>query len=246
MTWYKEWFGEDYLRVYPHRNTEEAKHQIDFVQKILPLKKSDKILDLGCGNGRHANALAERGFTINCLDLSMILLRLARKNQSDDSRLNFIRADMRNMPFCSVFDKVLSFFTTFGYFESSAENLRTLLSIEQSLRPGGIFLQDYVNKSYVVNNVVPRDERDEAGFRIIQERNYNRDAERIEKKITIYSDGETREYFESVRLYTLQEMEALLAKTDLVLERTYGDFDGQPFSDKSPRLILIGKRRSTH
>jgi SAM-dependent methyltransferase len=150
---------------------------------------------------------------------------------------------MRAMPFCGVFDTILSFFTTFGYFESSTENLRTLKSIEQSLRPGGVFVQDYLNKSFVINNVVARDERYEDGLKIVQERNYNKSSERIEKKITIYDNGETREYFESVRLYTLQEMQQLLADTELSLEQTYGDFDGQPFTDVSPRLILIGRRR---
>jgi SAM-dependent methyltransferase len=242
MTWYRDWFGEDYLRVYPHRDSEEARAQVDAATKLLPLSREDTILDLGCGNGRHAVELAKRGYHVACLDLSMVLLRLARKN-SKAYPLSFIRADMRHMPFTGAFDVVVSFFTTFGYFDSDSENLQTLLSMANALRPGGKFLQDYLNKPFVIDNIVPYDESKRHGMHIVQERQYNRRKERIEKKITIRSSGEVREYFESVRLYTLEEMDGLIAKTDLELQRTCGDFDGRPYAPTSPRLILLGSRR---
>lgn len=242
VTWYKDWFGEDYLKVYPHRDEAEANRQVDFVERILKLKLSQKILDLGCGNGRHANELSQQGYQVTCLDLSSVLLSLARKKYSSDSCcIRFVRADMRHIPFANAFDSVVSFFTTFGYFKTDEENLRTLKNIAQALKPGGTFLQDYLNKSFVVENLVPYDSRQENGFEIIQERHYNRDEERIEKKITLKENGKVREYFESVRLYTLEEMKDLLANTELRLEKTFGDFDGSPFTNESPRLILVGE-----
>ena len=79
------------------------------------------------------------------------------------------------------------------------------------------------------------------GFKIVQKRHYNQSEERIEKKITLEEDGVRREYIESVRLYTLTEMQALFSQTRLQLERTFGEFDGRPFSEESPRLILVGR-----
>ncbi|MFQ5674629.1 MAG: class I SAM-dependent methyltransferase [bacterium] len=243
MAWYKDWFGEDYLRVYPHRDAAEAKRQVDFVTRTLDFQPKQKILDLGCGNGRHASELASRGYDVTCLDLSSELLSVARRESSSEPCcIHFVRADMRNIPFASAFDSVVSFFTTFGYFKSDEENIKTLHSIAGALKPQGTFLQDYVNKSYVVENLVPIDSRRQDGFEIVQERFYNRTDERIEKKITLKENSRVREYFESVRLYTLEEMKNLLAKTDLRLEKTFGDFDGSPFSAASPRLILIGRK----
>ncbi len=247
MTWYKDWFGEDYLKVYPHRDEAEAKNQVDFVEKILHLKGTQKVLDLGCGNGRHANELSGRDYHVTCLDLSSVLLDLAKeKSGSENRHIHFVRADMRHIPFANAFDSVVSFFTTFGYFETDMENLKTLKSIETALKPGGSFFQDYINKDYVVQNLVPGDSRGINGFEIIQERNYNQAEERIEKKITLKENGEIREYFESVRLYTLEEMRNLLEKANLKLEKTFGDFDGSSYTSESPRLLLVGQKEPSY
>ncbi len=247
MTWYKDWFGEDYLKVYPHRDEVEAKKQVDFVVKVLGLKPAQKILDLGCGNGRHANEFSGKGHPVTCLDLSAVLLSLGKGKYSPASCcVRFVRADMRHIPFANAFDSVVSFFTTFGYFKTDAENLQTLKSIQTALKPGGSFFQDYLNKEFVIKNFVPVDSRQVNGFEIIQERNYNRAEERIEKKITLKENGEVREYFESVRLYTLAEMKGLLSKTRLKLEKTFGDFDGSSFHSKSPRLLLVGKKERSN
>ena len=243
MPWYKDWFGEDYLKVYPHRDEVEASQQVDFVERILPLSRSQQLLDLGCGSGRHAFELAQRGYHVTCLDLSSVLLNLAKQRfLSQNYCRQLVQADMRYIPFSAVFDAVLSFFTTFGYFKSDAENLLTLKSMAAVLKPGGMFFLDYINKEQVIENLVPVDEMKRDGFEIIQERFYNRKEERIDKKITLKENSELREYYESVRLYTLNEMETLLTKASLRLEKTFGDFDGRPFSNASPRLIMVGKR----
>lgn len=242
MAWYKDWFGEDYLKVYPHRDEAEAGRQVEFIEEIIPLPPSGRILDLGCGSGRHSAELSKRGYNVTCLDLSPVLLRVAkRKSKGEKCCRQFVRADMRYVPFCKVFDAVVSFFTTFGYFDTTQENLKTLTSIESVLKPGGHFLLDYLNKPHVINNLVASDTRQGDGFKIIQKRHYNEREERVEKRITIEEDGVRREYIESVRLYTLTEMQALFSQTRLELERTFGEFDGRAFSEESPRLILVGR-----
>lgn len=242
MAWYKDWFGEDYLKVYPHRDEREAKVQVDFVAKVLPLKVGDCVLDLGCGTGRHAVELSQRGYRVACLDLSSVLLRLAKKRSDLVCRAHFVRADMRRIPFAAVFDAVLSFFTTFGYFKRDDENLQTLISIREALKPGGWFFLDYLNKEFVVKSLIPSDAFSINGYEILQERRYNQKEERVEKKIKIIENGRVREYRESVRLYTLAEMQAMLAAAGLTLVKTFGDFDGSDFTIASPRLILVGRR----
>ena len=243
MAWYQDWFGEDYLKVYPHRDEAEARRQLDFVESILSLEGSERILDLGCGSGRHAMEMARRGYGVTCLDLSSVLLSMAQK-KSDKGKCctRFVKADMRYIPFSNAFDFVLSFFTTFGYFETDEENLQTLRSIAAALRSGGYVLLDYLNKTHVIQNIVTLDTRSGNGFEVVQERNYNKKHERIEKRITLKENGRVREYFESVRLYTLDEMKSLMADTDMKLRHCYGDFNGSQFTRESPRLILVGQR----
>jgi len=243
--WFEDWFGQDYLKVYPHRDEDEARQQIDFVEKSLPLNHGDSILDLGCGGGRHARSLSGRGYRVTCLDLSPVLLSLAKsQSPGDGCYLQFVRADMRRLPFRLRFDAVLSFFTTFGYFETDEENLATLLSIKNALSSNGRFLQDYMNKPYVINHLVRMDSKTGNGFEVLQERHYDMNTERIEKKITLKEGADVREYFESVRLYTLDEMERLLARAGLRLDAIYGDFEGNPFTEESPRLVMMGRRET--
>jgi SAM-dependent methyltransferase len=244
MAWYKDWFGEDYLKAYPHRDDTEAKAQIDFVVKILSLPAGARVLDVGCGRGRHAIALCRMGYRVTCLDLSPVLLRLAKQKSEQVCCARFVQADMRRIPFAAVFDAVMSLFTTFGYFKTDEQNQQTLVSIGTALKPGGWFFLDYLNKDFVVKNFVARDCRADEGFEISQERTYNQKDQRIEKKIRMKENGRLREYSESVRLYTLNEMQAMLAAAGLRLMNTFGDFDGSDFSAGSPRLILVGKREA--
>ena len=80
--WYEEWFGEDYLRLYPHRDDADAERAVALIAKTLELRPGWRVLDVGCGAGRHTRAFADRGARCIGLDLSAALLRLARQTGS--------------------------------------------------------------------------------------------------------------------------------------------------------------------
>src|SRR5438105_12687804 len=107
--WFEEWFGEDYLHIYQHRNETEAEGAIELIATNLAGRRIDTVLDLACGAGRHTRVLRERWWTVG-LDLSMPLLKIARKESSDAP---YVRADMRELPFAeSSFDLVVNLFTS--------------------------------------------------------------------------------------------------------------------------------------
>jgi len=245
MDWYKEWFGKEYLLVYPHRNEAEAQRQIDFLQKYIKIPKDAKILDLCCGNGRHAVELKKLGYDVVGLDLSEDLLEVARSKASEDNLedLRFVQCDMREIPYEDHFDLVVQFFTSFGYFESDAENQRVLSAISKALKPGGKFLIDYMNPDCVVKNLVARDEKQIAeGVSIVQERWIENSTHRVNKRITLIKNGEKSVFNESVRMYNLQEIKNMLTYEGLRLMEVYGDFDGSEYVLDSPRMILVGKK----
>lgn len=245
MAWYKEWFGEDYLKVYPHRNEVEARLHIDFLQRALPLQEGRLVLDLGCGNGRHAVELAGRGLRVVCLDLSVTLLGLARRRALEAGlSVPMVRSDMRRLPFKAVFDGVFSFFTSFGYFEQDTENFAVLAAVAGVLKPKGYLLLDYLNGDYTLTHLVPRDERRHNGILVVQERRFDSRRQRVEKKITLKEAGEFREYLESVRVYTHAEMLDMLNRAGFTVLRTVGDWDGRPFDRQSPRMILLCQKGS--
>jgi len=242
MNWYEKWFGKEYVLVYQHRNESEAKQQVDFLLNHINISKDAKILDLCCGNGRHAIELKKLGYDVLGVDLSSELLDVARLKASESNLdLKLYKCDMREIPYENEFDLIVQFFTSFGYFETDDENLRVLSAISKALKKDGQFMIDYMNPDYVTSNLVEKDEKkisDEIS--IIQERWIENS--RINKKITIIKNGETLFYNESVRMYSLQEIKDMLNNVGLILNETYGNFDGSEYNEDSMRMILIGSK----
>src|SRR5215218_4546110 len=132
--WFEEWFGEEYLRLYPHRNDEDAARAVELVIRTTGFQRGWRVLDVACGAGRHARAFESAGARCIGLDLSATLLRLAR--QVTDAPL--VRADMRQLPIRpQSMDLTVNLFTSFGYFEQDSEHTSALGEMIATVRPGG-------------------------------------------------------------------------------------------------------------
>jgi SAM-dependent methyltransferase len=240
MNWYAEWFDEEYVRVYQHRDLSQAQRDVDFARRALNIQAGHGILDLCCGNGRHIAALQKAGYShVTGIDLSRTLLDLAR---GDIPEPMVVQADMRRLPFRSSFDIVLNLFTSFGYFESDTENRQVIQSMHDVLAPGGGFVLDYLNPLEVKRTLEPFSERVVEDRRVIEERSIDTGSRRVVKRITIETPSDIKHYEESVRLYSLDEMQEHFRASGLVVEKVCGDFDFGPVSPEAPRLIFIGKR----
>jgi SAM-dependent methyltransferase len=244
--WYANWFGPDYIRLYPHRDTAEAARQIDFLLRIMPdLGRQSMVLDLCCGAGRHTRLLDQQNFRVVGVDLSATLL--ARADQAG-RRYDLARCDMRRLPFGPVFGLVTNFFTSFGYFSSDMENQRILEAISSVLEPGGRYLIDYLNPDQVRATLVPETRtRLPDGSTVEQRRQVDEKTCRVEKDILIKEpDGTERAFRESVRLYSCKDMEKMIQQAGLTLEAVYGDAaDDAVYDAESPRMILIGRKPAT-
>jgi len=242
--WYAEWFGRDYLEVYSHRDKAEAIEQIDLVERVLNPSVGARVLDLCCGAGRHAVELARRGYRVVGVDLSGELLAEARK-EADKAGVSvrFLECDMRNVVEPGGFDVVVNFFTSFGYFESDEENLAALRAIRTSLRPGGGWIIDYLNRDWVIRTLVPHDERRIGDIQLTQERRIDAERNRIIKTLTLRRGEHVRVYTESVRMYGLPELIGLTERAGLRISHLFGSSDGALYGASSPRLILAGTTR---
>ncbi|MEO8578922.1 MAG: methyltransferase domain-containing protein [Gemmatimonadales bacterium] len=236
--WFEEWFGEDYLHIYQHRDETEAERAIELIAANLAGKEIRSVLDLGCGTGRHTRVLRERWWTVG-LDLSMALLRIARVESPDAP---YIRADMRELSFADEsFDLVVNLFTSFGYFEDDREHERVLSCVCASMKRGGTLVIDFLNASQVRRDLVPYDEQVENGITIEQHRAISPDNRFVEKTIRLRERG--KEYIERVRLFSPRDLERMLDAAGFKVEKLFGDYAGANWSDDSPRTILFASRR---
>jgi SAM-dependent methyltransferase len=235
--WFEEWFGEDYVALYPHRNEAEAERAVGLIARTIGARPVRRILDLACGSGRHAKYLGAKWWTSG-LDLSEVLLRIARGNNSP-ARL--VRGDIRELPYRdSAFDLVVNLFTSFGYFETDLEHELVIRDLARVIAPHGTFVIDYLNADAVRARLVPYDERN-IGGRVVEQRREITDAGRfVVKHISLRN--EDREFIERVRLFTRQELEEMFNRAGFRIETAYGDYGGESLTETSPRVILFARR----
>ena len=145
MAWYETFFDEHYLKEYARGLTpERAQREVDFINSTLSLPQiapsatgSARILDLCCGHGRHTIELAAAGYSMVGQDLSVAFLGLAKgAAAARDLQIQFVHADMREIPFEGEFDAIINMFSAFGYFDDDAENQKVLDGVARALKPG--------------------------------------------------------------------------------------------------------------
>lgn len=237
MTWYREWFGEDYLELYSYRDADEARLQTAFFRELFGAIDGT-ILDLACGMGRHIDELRRLGYLVFGCDLSYVLLR---HGLAKHGAMPLVRADMRALPFqTESLAGLVNFFTSFGYFESPEEDAATLGEMRRVLRPGAPVLFDYLNVRRELEKLVEREEREVDGNQVLIERWYDRVSSTFNKRITMGG----RHFIERVRGYDVDEMQRLFDTAGFSIRSVFGDFAGASFNDGSPRLILSGIRNA--
>ena len=182
--WFRQHFNEDYRAIYQGRDQAQADEEVALVARELKIGRSDTILDLCCGYGRHLNAFAKHGLRATGVDRSLPLLLQVQPS----SARRVVCADMRALPFAggkSGFSVIVNFFTSFGYFQAEAENSYAARELARVLRPGGRFCMDLMNAKATIRSLEPHTRRVVGLYEVIGERTYDDERRRIEKRITL-------------------------------------------------------------
>jgi SAM-dependent methyltransferase len=236
--WYIRAFEPAYLELYRHRSPEQGAAQVRAMLESGLLPDSGRVLDLCCGAGRHLLPMREAGLEAFGLDLSLPLLRAGALEGVA------VRGDMRRLPFAGgSFDAVVNLFTSFGYFESEADNRRVLDEIQRVLKPGGRLVLDHMNAEVTVRELVPESVEERDGYVLRQSRSYSPQTRRVHKDVHILApDGGTRHWQESVRVLTPAELDAAIEAAGFTVRARHADFDGAKFHEPtSPRQIVVAE-----
>jgi SAM-dependent methyltransferase len=242
QAWYKNWFNSPfYHKLYFDRDEQEADA---FIKKLIahlqPLPGS-RMLDVACGKGRHSKTLASLGFSVTGIDISPDSIAYAKQFEKDN--LDFYVHDMR-LPFWgNYFDCAFNFFTSFGYFNTRREHDDAIRTIAKSLKPGGVFVIDYLNVHYAEEHLLHNEIKkiDESVYEI-----HRWDTEtHFYKKITV-SDPSLSKPFENterVVKFSLEDFTGMLAFQGLQVQEVFGDYNFSGYDvRKTARLILIARK----
>lgn len=240
--WFSRWFDSPfYHRLYRHRSEQEAMNFVEnLLNEIQPAPLS-KMLDLGCGNGRHSKVLASKGFDVTGIDLASSSIFEAKRLESD--QLRFYRRDMREPFGHSYFDYVFNFFTSFGYFKTNEEDERVMGNIAASLKHGGSLVMDYINGVHAIKNLIREEKKEIDG--IVYHITRYADESHIFKKIRVEENRRTNiaEFTEQIRILSVTDFESICNKNGLRILSVFGDYTLNDYEiENSPRIILVAKK----
>ncbi len=152
--WYEELF-ENYARKYDSESfTDGTVGECNFIEQETGFDKSVKILDIGCGTGRHSIELASRGYTVCGVDLSESMLkRAAQKAARANVKVDFRRYDARNLPFKNEFDLAIMLCEgAFPLMENDEMNYHILENATAALKNEGKFIFTTLNGLFPIFN----------------------------------------------------------------------------------------------
>ncbi|POY36106.1 SAM-dependent methyltransferase [Solitalea longa] len=239
--WYQNWFNSPYYHIlYNKRDEREAEHLMDNLCEYLTPSSSERMLDVGCGKGRHAIYLNKKGYEVTGIDLSEENIRLA--NIHENAKLHFYVHDMRNLFFINYFDIVFNLFTSFGFFEKDRDHQHAVNMFARSLKKGGVLVLDFMNAEKLKNNLVQREVQHIENIEFHIQRKIENGA--IIKKIDFEDKGRHFAFKEEVKALMPDDFKRYFEKAGFEIETAFGDYNLGPFKpETSDRLLFVCRKK---
>ncbi len=241
--WFEDFFHGVALDLWRQAVTpEETRREVDFLVAELGRAPRARLLDVPCGNGRHALELARRGYSVTGLDISEEFLAEARAaSDAEGLDVRWILGDMRRMEPGTEFDGAFCFGNSFGYLEH-ADTVEFLSRLGGALKPGARFvLQTGIAAESLLPHLKER-EWYQVGDILMALRNTYRAADScLETEFTFVRDGSVDVRTALSRVYTAAELARLLEQAGLRVLRLLGSIQAKPYALGDPLLLLVAE-----
>lgn len=244
--WWRSYFDTGYLNEYsPVFDLTEERQQVARISELLALPQGARVLDLACGQGRHAHLLAEAGFDVDGLDYSRDMLKAA-KARGTGRTLRYTRGDMRSLPlrWTRRFDGVVNLFTSFGFFDDPGNDALVLKQVARVLKRGGTFVWQGGNRDALTDRFLRGDTwSTEDGTEVRQDRRFDP----LSGFLTIDSTWTRKRRVERrthrIRLYTASHLAALMDAAGLEVTAAYDGFGAGALTRRAHEMLLVARRR---
>ena len=241
-----EWIGEYFDRGYAQRwglepPSEATYEEVRRLSELLQLQAGERLLDIGCGHGRHAVAFSAHGVSVTGLDSSAALLYRAR-DLADRSRVavRWVRGDMRLLPFRPQRFQAAILFDAFGFFATEEEHEVALREAARVLGPGGRLGLKVVNAEAILASFQSTGREERAGAIVEISRALTLDPPRVTERIVISGARGDGRYERRQRLYRIGDLSVMLRTAGLAMKAVLADSHGAAFDPAlSPAMLLI-------
>ena len=222
---------------------EATKAEADFFQRALAIRPGAQILDVPCGDGRHAIELARRGYRLTGVDISGEFLGAARESSRRERlAIEWRQSDMRDIPWCERFDGALCGGSSFGFLGDDGDQ-KFLAAVARSLKPGARLAMDGIKAAEILlPHFRERHEMTIGDIRFEAENRYDHETGWTENRYTVARGAATEVKTARHRIYTWRELDAMLAKAGFAQRRSFGSLESEPFRLGSSRLAVVATR----
>ena len=143
MRQFGDLYSKYYDLLYEDKNYFDEVEYIDFLIK-KNCQSAKTLLDMGCGTGKHAELLCEKGYKVHGIDLSEGMLKVANKRKiGKEDRLDFSHSSIQNLNIDKKFDVITSLFHVMSYQNTNSELLKAFEVAKKHLNTHGIFIFDF-------------------------------------------------------------------------------------------------------
>ncbi len=243
MDWTESYFDSFYADAFLSEIDEKrTRAQVDIILANLGLDTPAMIADIGCGLGRHTIELAKRGYVVQGFDSNAEYLKRATESAARQNAKNafFVHMDMRDFLFKEEFDALISVWVSFGYFDDET-NADVFARMIKSVKPGGNVFIDVENREYILQHFQPQSWKMKGDTLILERSSFDHNRSMNVCKRMILRKGQKTTTKREIRLYSAHELMALAHANDLYDIKLLGDWEGTPYSVRSPRLILTAR-----
>lgn len=220
--------------------------EIDGLLALTGNPHTGRLLDTGCGPGRHSLELAKRGFEVTGIDIHQPYLDNASTQASREKYPfppEFLCCDMRKFTTNQPFDGALNLFQSLGYFDDPEDDLLACKKIHDSLKSGGWFAVEMDGKEAAAASFQERSWMERDGRIILLESEAEAAWTRLRNRWLFRDrDGSWNEYEFSYRLYSALELGELLESAGFISVEFFGALDGRPYNQNALRLVALAQR----
>ncbi len=221
-------------------NPEMTRTEADFLERTIGAAPSAQLLDVPCGNGRHAIELASRGYEMTGLDLSDEFIAEARA--ATELPIRWARGDMRSLPWVAEFDGAYCFGNSFGYLPWD-ETRQFLAAVSRALKPGARFVVDTGMAAESILTSLARTRWFRLGDMLMLSENRYHPAEgRLDIDYTFVRNGQVETRPTRSYVFTAAELCRMHADAGLEPVELLSSTNAEPYQIGSPRLILVSNK----